>query len=89
MQEIDGFSGSETVLGDYLVVKALEDGVTVIGLTRGNETRFAHTEKLDLGEVWVSQFTKHTSALKVRGYAEVITKHGTVIAGRGEDHAKG
>ena len=32
--------------GDYITVKALENGVTVIGVTRGAENRFLHTEKL-------------------------------------------
>ncbi|MGE7057015.1 trp RNA-binding attenuation protein MtrB, partial [Paenibacillus glucanolyticus] len=28
--------------GDYFVVKALDHGVQVIGLTRGQDTRFHH-----------------------------------------------
>jgi len=63
-------------------VKALEDGVTIIGLTRGKDTKFHHTEKLDRGEIMVFQFTEHTSAIKIRGHAEVLTKHGKVIGGR-------
>ncbi|MCK8815752.1 trp RNA-binding attenuation protein MtrB [Natroniella sulfidigena] len=63
---------------DYIMVKALEDGVTIIGLTRGEQTKFHHTEKLDQGEVMIAQFTKHTSAIKIRGKAELITKHGRV-----------
>ena len=35
---------------DYIVLKALENGVTLIGLTRGKDTKFHHTEKLDKGE---------------------------------------
>ncbi len=66
---------------DYVVVKALEDGVTIIGLTRGKDTRFHHTEKLDAGEVMIAQFTEHTSAIKVRGKAEIWTKHGLVTSG--------
>ena len=31
---------------DYIVVKALSEGVQVIGLTRGGETRSHHTEML-------------------------------------------
>ena len=72
----------EDIYGEYLVVKALEDGVTIIGLTRGKDTKFHHTEKLDRGEIMVFQFTEHTSAIKIRGHAEVLTKHGTVIGGR-------
>ncbi|HHZ19947.1 MAG TPA: trp RNA-binding attenuation protein MtrB [Firmicutes bacterium] len=72
----------EDIYGEYLVVKALEDGVTIIGLTRGKDTKFHHTEKLDRGEIMVFQFTEHTSAIKIRGHAEVLTKHGKVIGGR-------
>ncbi len=65
-------------VSDYITVKALEDGVTIIGLTRGEKTRFHHTEKLDQGEVMIAQFTKHTSAIKIRGKAEIITEHGNL-----------
>ncbi|WP_070121141.1 trp RNA-binding attenuation protein MtrB [Bacillus marinisedimentorum] len=61
---------------DFFVVKAKEDGVNVIGLTRGSDTRFHHTEKLDKGEVMIAQFTEHTSAVKIRGRAVVQTSHG-------------
>ncbi len=51
------------IQADFIIIKALEDGVTIIGLTRGKETKFSHTEKLDEGEVYVAQFTEHTSAI--------------------------
>ena len=70
------------VAGEYIGVKALEDGVTLIGLTRGKETKFHHTEKLDGGEVMLAQFTEHTSAIKIRGRAEILTKFGRIISGR-------
>lgn len=63
---------------DYVIVKAKENGVNVIGLTRGSDTRFHHTEKLDKGEVMILQFTEHTSAIKVRGRAVIYSKHGTI-----------
>jgi transcription attenuation protein (tryptophan RNA-binding attenuator protein) len=63
---------------DFFIVKAKENGVNVIGLTRGTETRFHHSEKLDKGEVMIAQFTEHTSAVKIRGKAVVYTKHGEV-----------
>ncbi|HEX3033006.1 MAG TPA: trp RNA-binding attenuation protein MtrB [Bacillota bacterium] len=69
------------IAGDYIVIKALENGVTIIGLTRGKDTKFHHTEKLDKGEVVVVQFTEHTSAMKIRGKAQVFTKHGITEAG--------
>jgi len=71
----------DNIRAEYVVVKALEDGVTIIGLTRGKETKFNHTEKLDKGEILVAQFTEHTSAIKIRGKAEVLTKHGSVSSG--------
>lgn len=64
--------------GECFVVKAKENGVQVIGLTRGQDTKFHHTEKLDKGEVMIAQFTDHTSAVKVRGKAIVMTRHGVI-----------
>lgn len=63
---------------DYVLIKAKENGVNVIGLTRGKDTRFHHSEKLDKGEIMIAQFTEHTSAIKVRGKASVTTPFGTV-----------
>ncbi|MED4204219.1 trp RNA-binding attenuation protein MtrB [Neobacillus mesonae] len=65
-------------INDYIVIKANEDGVNVIGLTRGSDTRFHHSEKLDKGEVLIAQFTEHTSAIKIRGNAKVLTQFGEV-----------
>ncbi len=66
---------------DFFVIKAKENGVNVIGLTRGADTRFHHSEKLDKGEVMIAQFTEHTSAVKVRGKATIQTKHGEMESG--------
>ncbi|GAB6281097.1 MAG: trp RNA-binding attenuation protein MtrB [Thermovirga sp.] len=74
-----------SVLSDFIVVKAHENGVSVIGLTRGQETKFAHSEKLDAGEVWIAQFTEFTSAMKIRGRATVMTAHGNIESGRQND----
>ncbi|GGJ85676.1 transcription attenuation protein MtrB [Lentibacillus kapialis] len=63
---------------DFFVIKALENGVNVIGLTRGSDTRFHHSEKLDENEVMIAQFTEHTSAVKVRGKAVIQTSHGEI-----------
>lgn len=80
---MNGFEGNEPeVFGDYVMIKALEDGVTIIGLTRGKDTKFAHTEKLDRGEVMIAQFTTNTSAMKIRGHALILTKLGSVQSGR-------
>lgn len=67
-------------MNDYVVIKAEQNGVQVFGLTRGETTRFHHTEKLDKGEVMIAQFTEHTSAIKIRGQATVYTRFGTVRA---------
>ncbi|KAB7708905.1 trp RNA-binding attenuation protein MtrB [Bacillus aerolatus] len=66
---------------DFIMIRAVEDGVNVIGLTRGSDTRFHHSEKLDRGEVMIAQFTEHTSAIKVRGRAKIITSFGEVESG--------
>jgi transcription attenuation protein (tryptophan RNA-binding attenuator protein) len=63
---------------DYVVIKAKENGVHVIGLTRGENTKFHHTEKLDKNEVMIAQFTEHTSAIKIRGKAAIYTAVGTI-----------
>jgi transcription attenuation protein (tryptophan RNA-binding attenuator protein) len=65
---------------DYIIIKALENGVNIIGLTRGKDTKFHHTEKLDKGEVMVLQFTEHTSAVKIRGQAEITHRYGSVTS---------
>jgi transcription attenuation protein (tryptophan RNA-binding attenuator protein) len=66
---------------EYIIVKALKDGVNIIGMTRGRDTKFHHTEKLDKGEVMIAQFTENTSAIKIRGSAQILTAHGLVISG--------
>ncbi|MDQ0218993.1 transcription attenuation protein (tryptophan RNA-binding attenuator protein) [Peribacillus cavernae] len=60
------------------MIKAVEDGVNVIGLTRGTDTKFHHSEKLDSGEVMIAQFTEHTSAIKIRGNAKIYTPYGEI-----------
>lgn len=67
--------------GKYIIIRALENGVTIIGLTRGKDTRFHHTEKLDKGEVMIAQFTEHTSAIKIRGKADILTEYGKTESG--------
>ncbi|MBO4897671.1 MAG: trp RNA-binding attenuation protein MtrB [Clostridia bacterium] len=67
--------------GDYVVIKALEDGVSIMGLTRGRDTKFHHTEKLDKGDVYIAQFTEITSAIKIHGKAQILTGIGGVESG--------
>ena len=67
-------------MDEYIVVKALENGVIIIGLTSGKDTKFHHTEKLDKGEVFLAQFTDVTTAIKINGAAEIYTKHGKLMS---------
>lgn len=74
----DDMEGKYVYSGDYVVIRAMDDGVQVIGLTRGSDTRFHHAEKLDKGEVMIAQFTEHTSAIKIRGHARILTAYGEI-----------
>ena len=69
---------------DYIIIKALDNGVNIIGMTRGRDTRLHHTEKLDKGEVMVAQFTENTSAIKIRGNAQINSAYGVVFSGEAE-----
>lgn len=71
----------DKVMVDYVLIKAEENGVNIIGLTRGKDTRFHHTEKLDKGEVLIAQFTENTSAIKIRGKAKIVCRHGEIYSG--------
>lgn len=70
----------KAILGEYICIQALEDGVNIIGMTRGEDTKFHHTEKLDKGEIMVAQFTENTSAMKIRGKARILTKYGELYS---------
>ena len=72
---------TENGVNEYIVIKAESDGVNIIGLTRGKDTKFHHTEKLDNGEAYVAQFTETTSAIKIRGKCKLYTKHGVIDVG--------
>lgn len=74
----------KSIASEFVCIKALENGVNVIGMTRGKETKLHHTEKLDQGEVVIMQFTDNTSAIKIRGKAQILTKHGEMHAGKDE-----
>lgn len=71
----------EKILGDYVLIRAEENGVNIIGLTRGKDTKFHHTEKLDKGEVLIAQFTENTSAIKIRGKATILSRYGEMNSG--------
>jgi transcription attenuation protein (tryptophan RNA-binding attenuator protein) len=71
----------EASAGRYVMIKALEDGVVIMGLTRGKDTRSHHSERLDAGEVMIAQFTELTAAIKIRGHAEILTDVGRLVSG--------
>ena len=66
----------------YIMVKALEDGVTIIGPT-GKRYKISPQREIRSGEVMIAQFTEHTSAIKVRGRAEIYTKIKQFLKRRG------
>lgn len=72
---------NDRAYADYIIVQAEENGVNVIGLTRGRDTKLHHTEILDKGELLVAQFTEQTSAIKIRGKAKVYSTHGIIESG--------
>ena len=65
-----------------IIIKALEDGVSIIGLTRGEATKFHHIEKMDKGDVLIVEFTEFTAAIKVKGKAEIICSSGETVSGK-------
>ncbi|MFZ5754441.1 MAG: trp RNA-binding attenuation protein MtrB [Bacillota bacterium] len=67
-------NGERACTDEYIVVKAMENGVTISGLTRGKDTKFHHS-------VMIAQFTEITSAMKVRGRARIFTRHGVIESG--------
>ncbi len=56
---------------DFVVVRILEDSVQVCGLTRGEQTKIHHSEKLNKDEVMIAQFTENSVAIKVERKALV------------------
>lgn len=71
----------DKVPGEYVVTRVEENAVNVIGLTRGRDTKFHHTEKLDKGEVLMAQFTEDTSAIKVRGKSQILSRNEEIFSG--------
>ena len=67
--------------GEYVAIKALDNNVQIIGLTRGDGTKPHHTESINKNEVLLVQFTENISAMKIRGKAIVLTTYGQLICG--------
>ncbi|MFO7636005.1 MAG: trp RNA-binding attenuation protein MtrB [Clostridia bacterium] len=66
---------------DSFIIQALENGVSIIGLTRGEHTKFHHIEKMDKGDVLIVQFTEYTAAIKIKGKARILGSNGEVMSG--------
>lgn len=58
---------------NMIMIKALEDNVKIIGMTRGTETKLLHTENLHKNQVMIASFTENTSAVKIVGKAIIKT----------------
>lgn len=71
---------NDNINSEYVVVKANANNVQVVGMTRGESTKPHHTENLEQGEVLIVQFTDKTSAIKIKGNAQVYTKFGTIAS---------
>jgi hypothetical protein len=76
---------------NVLLIKALEDGVSVI-FTSPEESHSAPPERLDKGEVLIIAAPEDRDGIRVRGHAEVYSPHhvvhsesGLVIGGRSDD----
>ena len=65
----------------YICVKALEKGVNIIGVTRGEVTKIHHTEKLDQGGGSDCAVYGEIPLHEIRGKAEVYTQFGMIRAG--------
>lgn len=66
---------------ESFIIEALENGVSIIGLTRGEQTKFHHIEKMDKGDVLIVSFTEFTAAIKIRGRARILGANGEIISG--------
>jgi transcription attenuation protein (tryptophan RNA-binding attenuator protein) len=60
---------------EYVVIKALEDGVNVLSIT-SNEGAPVLNERLDEGEIFLLILNADYLGIRIRGKAEVDTVHG-------------
>ena len=67
--------------GNPIIIKALEDGVSMILMLSKYNYLSHHIEKMDKGDVLIVQFTEFTAAIKIKGNAQILTSSGEVISG--------
>ena len=70
----------DKILGDYVVIKAEEDGVALLVLQEA-EIRDFIIQKSWIRVVVIAQFTENTSAIKIRGKAKILCRHGEISSG--------
>jgi len=63
---------------EYVVIKALEDGVNVLSII-SNEGVPVLNERLDEGEIFLLMLSEGYLGVRIRGKAEIDTTHGKVI----------
>ena len=63
---------------EYVVVKALEDGVNVSSIVSAEATPVLN-ERLDEGEIFLLLLDEDYRGIRIRGKVEVDTIHGKVI----------
>ena len=63
---------------EYVVIKALEDGVNVLSII-SNEGVPVLNERLDEGEIFLLLLSEGYLGIRIRGKAEIDTVHGKVV----------
>ena len=63
---------------EYVIVKALEDGVNVSSIVSAEATPVLN-ERLDEGEIFLLLLDEEYLGIRIRGKVEVDTIHGKVI----------
>jgi hypothetical protein len=78
-------------MGSVLIIKALEDGASVL-FTTGEQCPTPAPERLDKGEVLIIPAPENGENVRVRGHAEIYTpehavnsESGLVIGGRSDE----
>mgnify|MGYP000644639313 CR=1 FL=1 len=68
-------------MDEYIVVKALENGVNIIGLQAARIQSFIIRRNLIRERIFLAQFTDVTNSNKdLNGAAEIYTKHGKLMS---------
>ncbi len=63
---------------EYIVIKAMEDGVSVLSIM-SNEGSPVLNERLDEGEIFILLLSEGYLGIRIRGKAEVDSVHGKAV----------